>query len=134
MWTGKYSCYNQSLGDVVLQILWWFLSIWRADISGISQVNNEGFIQRKTCRQIWYSCSPNIPTGFWTKILWSKGFTKFLESHLHVSQRKSYLSARFFFSFTLWMTCKMSLIHALIYTMNRTTKSAIYVMHLPIIE
>ena len=47
--------------------------------------------------EIWCSCSPCIPLGFWAKILWNRGFTKFLEPQLHGSRRKSYLSAPFFF-------------------------------------
>ena len=50
--------------------------------------------------------------GLLSKNFVKQSFTKFLESQLHGSRRKSYLSVRFFFSFTLRMTCERTLIHA----------------------
>ena len=80
------------------QILWCFYRLWGADISVLSQVVILSVYEKKNgTDEIWCSCSPGIPLGFWAKILWSRGFTKILESQLHGSQRKSYLSAPFFF-------------------------------------
>ena len=80
------------------QILWCFYRLWGADISVLSQVVILSVYEKKNgTDKIWCSCSPGIPLGFWAKILWSRGFTKILESQLHGSQRKSYLSAPFFF-------------------------------------
>ena len=91
-------CYNRSLTDVVPQILWCFYRLWGADISVLSQVVILSVYEKKNgTDEIWCSCSPGIPLGFWAKILWSRGFTKILESQLHGSRRKSYLSAPFFF-------------------------------------
>ena len=50
--------------------------------------------------------------GLLSKNFVKQSFTKFLESQLHGSRRKSYLSAPFFFFFTLWMPCGRTLIHA----------------------
>ena len=70
----------------------------RACISVLSQVVILYVMKKKNgTDEIWCSCSPGIPLGFWPKILWNRGFTKFLEPQLHGSRRKSYLSAPFFF-------------------------------------
>ena len=84
-----------------------FLCTWQMrvrqalDLTGISvrsQVRILYVMKKKNgINEIWCFCSPGIPLGFWAKILWSRGFTKNLESQLHGSQRKSYLSVPFFF-------------------------------------
>ena len=69
--------------------------------------------------------------GLLSKNFVKQSFTKFLESQLHGSRRKSYLSAPFFFH----LRCEW-LVRGRLYLpnlrLNCTTESAIYVMELTV--
>ena len=93
-------CYNRSLTDVVPQILQCFLRVWRADISVLSQVMILYVYEKENgTDEIWCSCSPGIPTSLWRVL--SPWLTK-----------EIIFVCTVFLSFTLWMTCERTLIHA----------------------
>ena len=67
--------------------------------------------------------------GLLSKNFVKQSFTKFLESQLHGSRRKSYLSVPFFFYLRYgWLV--RGRLYMPIYAVNCTTESAIYVMEL----
>ena len=69
--------------------------------------------------------------GLLSKNFVKQSFTKFLESQLHGSRRKSYLSAPFFFYLCYgWLV--RGRLYMPIYAVNCTTESAIYVMELTV--
>ena len=69
--------------------------------------------------------------GLLSKNFVKQSFTKFLESKLHGSQRKSYLSAPFFFYLRYgWLV--RGRLYMPIYVVNCTTESVIYVMELTV--
>ena len=89
---------NRSLTDVVSQILWCFYRVWRADISVLSQVRIL-YVNEKEKRYKWnmmfllagHSAGLLNNNHVQLRLPW------LLESQLHGSQRKSYLSVPFFF-------------------------------------
>ena len=91
---------NRSLTDVVLQILWCDYRLWRADISVLSQVVILSVYEKKNgTDEIWCSCSPGIPISLYRVL--SPWLTK-----------EIIFVCTVFLSFTLWMTCERTLIHA----------------------
>ena len=82
------------------QILWCFYRLWRADISVLSQVRILYVMKKKNgTDEIWCSCSPGIPISLWRVL--SPWLTK-----------EIIFVCTVFLSFTLWMTCERTFIHA----------------------